>query len=135
MFPGTGKLFFVATKIQLAIFVFVSTKTQLAIYVSLDLQIIKIYLIRGISARQPKRKRRRAPKAWRRLFLCTKRFLYEIYCINCIKKDARALMYPVFQNSRTPFIYWLSRNLVCSFFVAGFCSFFVADKKRRNPFV
>ena len=53
----------------------------------------------------------------------------------CTQKDARALMYPVFQNSRTPFIYWLSRNLVCSFFVAGFCSFFVADKKRRNTFV
>ena len=83
-----------ATKIQLAIFVFVSTKTQLAIYVSLDLQIIKIYLIRGISTRQQKRKRRRAIKGGRRSFF----FMYikipfrgiSMYNI-CIVFGSRAL--------------------------------------------
>ena len=143
-------------------------KSTTCYFVSLDLQTCKIPHLRYIWPSPwwyapAKREKDDVPqKAWRRLFLCTKRFLYEIYCINCIKKDARALMYPVFRISRKPFIYWCFRFIGLPFLcrwllpflcrwnflpkslcLSGFyvflppkkvCPFCVAGKITRNPF-
>ena len=51
----------------------------------------------------------------------------------CIKKDARALMYPVFGISRTPFIYWCLLQIGLRFFDAGICDFLLLAKNPENP--
>ena len=60
-------------------------------------------------------------------------FFMKSYVPNCIKKDARALMYPVFGISRTPFIYWCLLQIGLRFFVAGICDFLLLAKMAEIP--